>query len=54
MTYDGVYGTVGSSLISNFAHITAWLTSNFIGTMYMFFVLMIFFYVILTLGGKNK
>lgn len=49
-----MFVTVGSAFINLCGVVTAWLTTNFIGGMYMFFVLMIFFSVIFTLGGKNK
>lgn len=49
-----MFVTVGSSFINLVGVVTAWLTTNFIGGMYMFFILMLFFSVIFHLGGKNK
>lgn len=49
-----MFVTVGSSFINLCGTVTAWLATNFIGGMYMFFILMIFFNVIFTLGGKNR
>lgn len=49
-----MFFTVGTSFISLCGLVTTWLTTNFLGGMYMFFILMLFFTVIFTLGGKNK
>lgn len=49
-----MFVTVGSAFVGWCGLVTTWLASNFIGGMYMFFILMIFFTVIFTLGGKNK
>lgn len=49
-----MYSTVGSHFINLVGMIIAWLTTNFIGSAYMFMILMIFFAVIFTLGGKNQ
>lgn len=49
-----MYTTVGSKFIQLFAQVTGWLAGNFIGSAYMFMILMFFFMVIFTLGGKNQ
>lgn len=49
-----MYQTVGSYLIYLSTQVVIWLTSNFIGSAYMFMILMIFFAVIYTLGGRNQ
>lgn len=49
-----MYYTVGAQFINLCSLVVTWLTSNFIGAAYMFFILMIFFTVIFTLGGKNR
>ncbi len=45
---------VGNTFINLCLMLTNWLTTNFIGAMYMFFVVCIFFHVIYTLGGHNR
>lgn len=45
---------VGNKFISLVGLVTGWLTGNFIGGLYMFFILFLFFRVCITLGGKNK
>lgn len=49
-----MFVTVGNAFINLCGIVTAWLTTNFIGGMYMFFILLIFFSVLLTVGGNNK
>jgi len=49
-----MFVVVGNAFISLCGSVTAWLSTNFIGGMYMFFILMIFFSVVITLGGNNK
>ena len=49
-----MYTTVGTSFVNLTAQVITWLTTNFIGSAYMFMVLMLFFTVIFTLGGKNQ
>jgi len=46
--------TVGNSLITYIGMITTWLSTNFIGGMYMFLLAFVVFYIILSLGGKKK
>lgn len=48
------YTTVGTSFINLCTAVVTWLTTNFIGSAYMFMILMFFFTVIFTLGGKNQ
>lgn len=52
--YDNAYSTVGSGLISLSTQVITWLLTNFIGTMYLFFILMILFSVVFYLGGHNR
>lgn len=49
-----MYYTVGTQFINLVGMVTTWLTTNFIGSAYMFMILMLFFTVIFTLGGKNR
>lgn len=45
---------VGQLIISIWTAFFSWLSTNIFGTLYMFYILMIFFTIIFTLGGKNK
>lgn len=49
-----MYSTVGAKFISLIGQVIDWLSFNFIGSAYMFMILMVLFAVILTLGGKNE
>lgn len=49
-----MYSVVGASFISLIGQVVSWLSLNFIGSAYMFMILMVLFSVILTLGGKNE
>lgn len=45
---------VGSLIINIWVSTFAWLSTNAIGSLYMFLIMMLFFKVIFSLGGKNK
>lgn len=49
-----MYSLVGAKFISLIGQVVGWLSLNFIGSAYMFMILMVLFSVILTLGGKNE
>lgn len=49
-----MFVTVGDTFLDICIMFVSWLTTNFIGGMYMFFVVCIFFHVIYTLGGHNR
>ena len=49
-----MFTTVGPNFIAMCILVIEWLLSNFLGSAYMFMVLMVFFAVIFTLGGKNQ
>lgn len=48
------FSTVGGWFIQMFTTVIYWLSQSFMGTIYMFAILMLFFTVIFSLGGKNK
>lgn len=49
-----MYSTVGSSFINLVLLVIDWLTKSFIGSAYMFMILMLFFAIVFSLGGKNQ
>lgn len=44
----------GQLLLNIWTSFFAWLSTNIFGSLYMFYIVLIFFTVIFTLGGKNK
>lgn len=45
---------VGNMLLNIFSSFFAWLTTNPIGALFMFLIVLSLFEVFYTLGGKNK
>lgn len=52
-THGPIY-VVGDAFIHYIGDVMVWLTSNFIGSFYMFAILCVLFMVIFSLGGHNK
>lgn len=44
----------GQLILTIWSSFFTWLSTNIFGALYMFYIVLMFFTVIFTLGGKNK